>query len=393
MERLDRGEKALLEVGEQEARPGAAGRGLPVLVEHGGQSQFRRVRRQAVDPDGLDDAFRKGLPKSAEVFLEPADHDRLQLFGLDVDAPGEALRIEDFEERREGVGMTVVRGGGQEKPVFEKRRDLPHGPRELAFQGPDGSGGGRRMVRLVEDQHRAGPERRKEFAEPAHVHLVGQDAVGDDEARADAPRIGGKPARPPGVQEVLAVDDGEVEAEFLRQLVLPLQQHRGRRRDDDHLNAAAQEQLSNDQTGFHRLAEADVVGDQQIDAWQVQRLGQGKKLVGVQPDARPKRRLEQLPIRRRGGPPFRRAQVSAQALGPFEGLGQQGRPVVRVEDLRLQLGRESKLDCLALRIVLAGNEVQRLHRPGLFGPLDDPGFSARKDEVALLGSRSNLSRR
>ena len=101
--RRDRGEKALLEVGEQKARPRAAGCGLPVLIEHGGQSQFRRVRRQAVDLNGLDDALRKRLPKSAEVFLEPADHDRLQLFGLDVDAPGEALRIEDFEERREGV--------------------------------------------------------------------------------------------------------------------------------------------------------------------------------------------------------------------------------------------------------------------------------------------------
>ena len=30
-------------------------------------------------------------------------------------------------------------------------------------------------MRLVEDQHRARPERRKEFAEPADVHLVGQE--------------------------------------------------------------------------------------------------------------------------------------------------------------------------------------------------------------------------
>ncbi len=101
----------------------------------------------------------KGLPKSAEVFFEPADHDRVQFSGLDVDASGEALRIEDFEERREGVGMTVVRGRGQEKPVFKKGDDLPHRPRKLAFEGPRGPGGGRRMMRFVEDQHRAGPER------------------------------------------------------------------------------------------------------------------------------------------------------------------------------------------------------------------------------------------
>ena len=77
---------------------------------------------QAIDLNGLDDALGKGLAKPAEVFLEPADHDRLQLFGLDVDAPGEALRIEDFEQRRERVGMTVVRRGGQRKAGVRKAR-------------------------------------------------------------------------------------------------------------------------------------------------------------------------------------------------------------------------------------------------------------------------------
>ena len=101
MESRDRGEETLLEVGEQEARPGAASRGLPVVIEHGGQPQFRGVWRQSADLDGLDDAFRKRVPKAAQVFLEPPDHDRFQLLGFDVDASGEALRIQDFEQRRE----------------------------------------------------------------------------------------------------------------------------------------------------------------------------------------------------------------------------------------------------------------------------------------------------
>ena len=74
--------------------------------------------------DRLDDAFGKGMSEAAQVFLEPADHDRLQLLGLDVDAAGEALRIEDFEQRREGVGMAVVRRGRQEEAMLEERRDL-----------------------------------------------------------------------------------------------------------------------------------------------------------------------------------------------------------------------------------------------------------------------------
>jgi hypothetical protein len=247
------------------------------------------------------------------------------------------------------------------------------------------------MMRLIEDQHRTRTEGREEVAEAAHVGFVGQDAVGDNEARTDAPRIGRKSARPPCVQEVLSVDDGEVEAEFLGQLVLPLEQHRRRRRDDNHLDATPQEQLSNDKSRFNRLAQANVIGDQKIDAWQFERLGQGKKLVRVQSDARPKRCLEQLPIRGRCGAPLGRAQISPEALWPFEAPGQQGRPVIWVEDLRLYLGCESELDGLALRIVLARNEVQRLHRPGLFGPLYDPRLSARENEIALLGSRSFLS--
>jgi hypothetical protein len=45
---------------------------------------------------------------------------------------------------------------------------------------------------------------------------------------------------------VLAVDNREVEAEFLRKLVLPLQKHRGWRGDDDRIDPAPQEQFPHD---------------------------------------------------------------------------------------------------------------------------------------------------
>jgi hypothetical protein len=40
---------------------------------------------------------------------------------------------------------------------------------------------------------------------------------------------------------VFPIDDREVKAEFLRQLVLPLQQHRGRRGDYNHFDATPDE--------------------------------------------------------------------------------------------------------------------------------------------------------
>ena len=155
------------------------------------------------------------------------------------------------------------------------------------------------------------------------------------------------------------------------------------------VDATPQQHLSNDKAGFDSLAKTDVVSDQQIDAWQFQRLGQRKKLIGIQADARPKRRLEQLSVRRRGGAPFGRAQVGAEALGPFEAFGQKGRPVIWVEDLRLQFGCECELDRFALRIVFAGNEMQRLHRPGLFRPLNNPRFAAGKNEISRLWNSYN----
>ena len=53
-----------------------------------------------------------------------------------------------------------------------------------------------------------------------------------------------------------------------------------------------------------------------------------------------------------------------QGAGALRRSWSAGATSVRVEDLRLQFGRERKLNSFALRIILAGNEMQRLHRPG-----------------------------
>ncbi len=61
-------------------------------------------------------------PELPQIFLEPAHHDRVELL---LPAHGhtarEALRIEDLEERREAVGVPVVRRRAEEEPVLEAR--------------------------------------------------------------------------------------------------------------------------------------------------------------------------------------------------------------------------------------------------------------------------------
>ena len=53
------------------------------------------------------------------------------LRALDRHTATEALRVEDLEQRREAVGVPVVRRRRQEQPVLEPRRQLANGLREL----------------------------------------------------------------------------------------------------------------------------------------------------------------------------------------------------------------------------------------------------------------------
>ena len=60
----------------------------------------------------------------------------------------------------------------------------------------------------------------------------------------------------------------------------------GGQADDDLAHLLAQEQLAGDQPGFDGLAQADVVGDEEVDAGQQQRLAQavqaGRHRAGCQ---------------------------------------------------------------------------------------------------------------
>ena len=44
----------------------------------------------------------------------------------------------------------------------------------------------------------------------------------------------------------------------------------------------AQEQLAGNEPGFDGLAQADVIRDEEVDAWQHERFAQGFKLIGIQ---------------------------------------------------------------------------------------------------------------
>ena len=73
-------------------------------------------------------------------------------------------------------------------------------------------------------------------------------------------------ARAAQLAHQLAVHDAELQAELVAHLVAPLDLQ-GRRADDqDAARPVAQDQLLDDQPRLDGLAQADVVGNQQVDA-------------------------------------------------------------------------------------------------------------------------------
>jgi hypothetical protein len=118
------------------------------------------------------------------------------------------------------------------------------------------------VVCLIEDKQRARPEWAERLLEPIRIGLVGKQCVRNQEAGTDRPGIGRKAMRAANGREILAIYNGKSETELLRQLVLPLGNHSGRRRDQYEIDAAAQQQLAQDEASLDGLAKPYIIGNE-----------------------------------------------------------------------------------------------------------------------------------
>jgi len=73
------------------------------------QVEFGRVFGQIRDRDALHLALWKSLAQSAQVDLETSDHDRIEIARPHFDTARKPLGVKHFQERRETVGMAVMR--------------------------------------------------------------------------------------------------------------------------------------------------------------------------------------------------------------------------------------------------------------------------------------------
>jgi len=335
-ERLGAGEQPLLHVDErQPPLPRRRRAQLGVALEPLPQHELDRLPPAQVARDGLallpglgvvarlcevpgsakageselhEDAARKLLDAElTQVALEPAHHDRLEVFlALDRDAAREPDRIEDLQQRAEAVRVPIVRRGAEEEAVVEAPREAANGIRDFGVGRVLARGGRRGDVGLVEDEQALARALAEVVEERVLVLGPAQERVRDDEAVVRAPGVGPEAAFLPPVADELPRHDLEAQTEAALHLALPLKAHRGGAHDEDEARLLAEDQLLKHEARLDRLAEPHIVGDEEVRARQLQRLHERRELVGHQLDARPEGGLEAGRVRRAHRAPLER---------------------------------------------------------------------------------------
>jgi len=167
-----------------------------------------------------------------------------------------------------------------------------------------------------------------------------------------APRVDAKAAFAPHARQVATIEDFKQETKTRFKLGLPLLQHRGRHRDHDGLDLLAQQQLARDQARLDGLAEPGVVGDEEVDAWQAERLAQGLHLVGVEFDAGAERGLEEVRVGRGDAVPAQRVEKGPEEARRVEALGGETAPTFFLQNPPVGLVVPEHVEGLALGVVV-----------------------------------------
>ena len=283
---------------------------LPLLVGVGNLDRLQDARRETADAQVVEG--------EAGIALEATDHHRLQLLPIRRGSPREPLVVEQFQQRPEALLVAVVRRGRQEELVLEVRGQLPERLRPKRVGGVAADPGRGAVVGFVADQQVV-PTRVDRFArcgqslpKEAERALPLEKVDARDQPREVRPGVDVDASSSAQVSHQLRIDDAEVEAELVPHLVPPLDLQSGRADDQDLPGPMTDHQLQGHHPGLDRLAEAHVVGDQEVDPGHLDRPDHGVELVILDLDAAAERGLDVLVVGRRGGPPTHGVQEGVE---------------------------------------------------------------------------------
>ena len=191
-------------------------------------------------------------------------------------------------------------------------RKIPHGRvnwLEIAYC----SAGWRRVVRFVQDEKRAGAKFAEDIAHTGGVGFV-RSRLWARETASRSSMVDGEAALSAQLAHAHAVDESKESPNLLQARPSIEASLKGGAEITINRSAVARTVRAR-RARLRGLAEPHVVGDQEIDPRQPQRLAQREKLIGIEADAGPKRRLQQIPVCRRRRAPTDRAQVGGENLG------------------------------------------------------------------------------
>ena len=179
----------------------------------------------------------------------------------------------------------------------------------------------------------------------------------DQEAAVRAPRIDAEAPLPAHLRQVGAIKNHEQEAEAILHLRFPLLQHGCGGGHHHGARLLAQQQFAGDEAGLDGLAEAGVVGDEQVDPREAKRLAQRLHLVGIDLDAGPERRLEQVRVGGRDAIPAQGVQKRAEMARRVEAFLPEIAPRLLFQDAAVDLEVPVDVQGLALRIVVGAGQT------------------------------------
>src|ERR1035441_3247816 len=162
-------------------------------------------------------------------------------------------------------------------------------------------------------------------------------------------------------EKIVPVENYEAQAEAILHFALPLSEQRCRARDDDALHLLAHDHFAENEAGFNRFAESNVVGYKEVDARHLEGLFQRLQLVGHDLDTGAVRRLEKSRIGRGYEVPAKRVEVRGEDVRCVETPAGKVAPVGLRESMRIGLPFPEDGEVLALGVIFqAGKSNQRL---------------------------------